>query len=554
MIYLRVSTSKQADKDIDPEGYSLPAQRDACVRRAQELGAEVVEEYIDRGESAKTADRPAFLRMMARLTRQRDVDYVIVDKVNRFARNRRDDSNFLYALRNAGAQLVSVKENVDDTAPGELVHAIMAALAEYESRNNGAEALKGMTRKAQVGGTPGRAPIGYRNHVEIVDGRHVRSVAVDPERAPLVQWAFERYATGEWTTQSLTDALNEKGLRSKPVGKKPAMPLKKGRVAHLLSNPYYVGTVTFRGVQYQGRHEPLIDLVTFNRVQDVLAAKNRAGEKTRQHLHYLKGSVYCGECRSRLVFSRNTGKGGTYDYFKCMGGQLGIECPIRYVRADWLEDEVEREWERVRFGPETVARLASAIETELSRLRSETKIEATRQQKRLSDLDQERTGLLRAHLHDAVPLDLLKREQDRIAREISEAQAVLNASNLHFADIEATLRRALMLTENCHRSYCEAGPVVRRLFNQAFFERLEVHTWGVHGQLASPFRELRAIATQLEELDAAEVRITSGEGGSKASDARQRRTGGHRRPANMKNPGGLCRRRGWNMNDLVPPA
>ena len=44
VLYLRVSTAAQADKDRDPEGYSIPAQRDACLRKAEQLEAEVVEE------------------------------------------------------------------------------------------------------------------------------------------------------------------------------------------------------------------------------------------------------------------------------------------------------------------------------------------------------------------------------------------------------------------------------------------------------------------------------------------------------------------------------
>lgn len=52
VIYLRVSTEEQADTDYNAEGYSLPAQREACQRLADQLKAEVVEEYVDRGESA----------------------------------------------------------------------------------------------------------------------------------------------------------------------------------------------------------------------------------------------------------------------------------------------------------------------------------------------------------------------------------------------------------------------------------------------------------------------------------------------------------------------
>ena len=67
VLYLRVSTSAQADKDRDPEGYSIPAQREACRLRAAQLEVDVVDEYVDRGESAKSADRPALKLMLRRL-------------------------------------------------------------------------------------------------------------------------------------------------------------------------------------------------------------------------------------------------------------------------------------------------------------------------------------------------------------------------------------------------------------------------------------------------------------------------------------------------------
>ena len=39
VIYLRVSSAQQAEKDFDSEGYSLPAQREACVRKSEVPGA-----------------------------------------------------------------------------------------------------------------------------------------------------------------------------------------------------------------------------------------------------------------------------------------------------------------------------------------------------------------------------------------------------------------------------------------------------------------------------------------------------------------------------------
>jgi site-specific DNA recombinase len=84
--YLRVSSTAQADNDYDREGFSLPAQRSACERKAASLGAEVVEVFIERGESGtSTRRRAALTSMLARLG-EGDIDYVIVHKVDRLAR------------------------------------------------------------------------------------------------------------------------------------------------------------------------------------------------------------------------------------------------------------------------------------------------------------------------------------------------------------------------------------------------------------------------------------------------------------------------------------
>lgn len=100
--YLRVSTREQAERDGDPEGYSLPAQRKANRRKAATKEAVVVEEFVERGESGKFADsRPELQRMLAYL-KSHCVDYVIVHKVDRLARNRLDDAQIHWAIKQAG--------------------------------------------------------------------------------------------------------------------------------------------------------------------------------------------------------------------------------------------------------------------------------------------------------------------------------------------------------------------------------------------------------------------------------------------------------------------
>ena len=91
VLYLRVSTTRQARSGGETEGYSIPAQRAACPRKAADLSAEVVDEYVDAGASARSADRPALQALLDRLIEQRDIDYVIVHKIDRLARDRADD-------------------------------------------------------------------------------------------------------------------------------------------------------------------------------------------------------------------------------------------------------------------------------------------------------------------------------------------------------------------------------------------------------------------------------------------------------------------------------
>jgi DNA invertase Pin-like site-specific DNA recombinase len=78
--YLRVSTSAQADTDYSEEGFSLPAQREANQRAAERLGAVIVAEFCDRGESAKSADRPDLQAMLHAAFHPRSRLYLLLSR------------------------------------------------------------------------------------------------------------------------------------------------------------------------------------------------------------------------------------------------------------------------------------------------------------------------------------------------------------------------------------------------------------------------------------------------------------------------------------------
>jgi site-specific DNA recombinase len=489
LLYLRVSSHSQLT-DYGEDGLSIDAQREQCGRKALDLDAEIVGEYIERAESAKTDDRPALIKMLARIKEKRDIDYVILWKVDRFARNRRDDANMLFDIEMAGASLVSATENIDKTPAGRLMHGMLASFAEYYSGNLAAEVVKGATQKAKRGGTPGQAPIGFLNIIERADGRDVRTVALDESRAPLVQWAFETYATGLYSLADLVNLLEARGLRSKGNRRYGPKPLNHASIHRMLTNPYYVGTVTYKGKHYPGRHPKLVTQTVFDQVQLVLNAHNRSGERDRKLSHYLKGILYCGECGCRLTYSRNTGNGGTYDYFVCSEKQHG-RCHQGYKRADRAEAMLERYYDRVVVTPERKSKLREVITAEASRMQATSEKERTRCNNVLMGLDEQERKLLRAHYADRISDDLYDEEAARILREREQVERIASRLDVEFSEVLKNLELALTLLGDLRRAFCAAPPHVRRLINQAIFVKIEL--WDVdemQGHLAEPFSML----------------------------------------------------------------
>jgi len=183
--------------------------------------------------------------------------------VNRLARNRADDVMITLTIKQAGARLISCSENIDDTPSGMLTHGIMSSIAEFYSANLATEAKKGIREKAKRGGTPFRAPFGYRNIVfkdeqgrevrTIEIDREVRTIEIDPERAEAVRWIFITYNTGNRMIRQLADELERRGIRTRATPDRPARPLKTSNVHDVLKNRYYLGFVSFEGVEYEGK-------------------------------------------------------------------------------------------------------------------------------------------------------------------------------------------------------------------------------------------------------------------------------------------------------------
>lgn len=476
VIYLRVSSDQQVERGYGDEGYSIPAQREACRRKAAELGATVVAEYVDLAKTAKTRKRPKFISMVEDAERERNIDYIIIHKINRFARNAMDDAVIDYRLEQAGTELVSVQEHIDRTPAGKLNHRIHAAFAEYENENLASEIRKGAIQKHRAGGTPFTAPVGYKHAPVEFEGRLINSIIIDEERAPLVQLAFDLYDTGEYSITRLRDALEDHGLTTRPTRKLASRPLSRPAVARMLRNPYYIGIVVYMGKRAKGRHHALIDAELFERVQTRLTAKRAAGDRHRKHHHYLKGSLTCDNCGARLIYGKHRGVGGIYEYFSCVKrkGRNGGTCPTGHYSAGGIEIEVAALYWSLKLTPKQIAKIRKAVTALADEHIGVINKAAARHRRRLRALEDEQDKLLELHYKKAVADNVMRRQTKRIETEERSLKKLLGRSEVELAEVREALDDALKLTETPLETYLAANDLGKRLLNQAFFSEIRV--------------------------------------------------------------------------------
>lgn len=121
-IYVRVSTTDQ-----HPE-VQLNPLRDYSQAR----GFEVVAEHVDHGVSGAKASRPQLDKMMA-AARRRDLDVIVIAKLDRLARSVQHLVSVASELESLGVDLVVRDQAIDTSTPtGKLTFHVLAALAEFE--------------------------------------------------------------------------------------------------------------------------------------------------------------------------------------------------------------------------------------------------------------------------------------------------------------------------------------------------------------------------------------------------------------------------------------
>ncbi|MFC5683183.1 recombinase family protein [Flavobacterium sp. MAHUQ-51] len=275
---------------------------------------ELVDTFIDRGRSAKTFDRPDFIKLQEFISKHfKSVDYLLVDQMDRFSRDAGEAMSMVKTLqRKYNIQVVSVTEGItfDYDTPGSFFRAgLQLLLAEEDNINRSIKIRGGLyTARAKEGRYIGiKPPFGY---VKLGEGKE-RKLVIDETEAKIVKFIYDAF-------------LHDTPLY---IIKEKARALgfpKRGNTAveRILSNPVYAGMLQVQGYkEYPGGifpaiHEAIIDTATWQLVQ----SKMKKPEKIRTVLDEdlpLRGILKC-HCGNYLTGAPSRSKSGKYfHYYKC---------------------------------------------------------------------------------------------------------------------------------------------------------------------------------------------------------------------------------------------
>jgi site-specific DNA recombinase len=337
IIYTRVSSGRQV------ENASLETQERICTDYCERNGWRVLKVFREEGESAKSADRTQLAEALRFCREQKPrPSYFVVYDVKRFARNAEDHHSLRKVLASWDIKLRSATQGIGERPEERFLETILSGESEYDNAVRKERSVTGMATRLRQGAWTFKAPLGYINTKQT----GIKTIVPDPERAPLIREAFERYATGIHNRQSVLDWINDKGLRTWK-GKR----LSTETFRRMLANPLYAARIVVQGTKdgagkdwrfaEKGSFRPIVPDDVFDKVQSLLSGRRPSiAPRRRAHPDFpLRHFVRCGSCGKPLTASKSTSRTGEkYSYYHCQNKNCAsrVSVPKEQLETDFL--------------------------------------------------------------------------------------------------------------------------------------------------------------------------------------------------------------------------
>ena len=375
-----VALARVSSREQEREGFSLAVQEDALRKYAEASRGEIVRLFRIAETASKTDERRAFKELIAYTKKHAvELDGLLFYKIDRAARNLTDYVELERLESEYGVPFISISQQTDCNPAGRMMRRTLANMASFYTEQQSVDVREGIARRVQDGLFANRGPYGYRNVRR--EGRSVPEV--DPVPAANVRRIFELYAYRPLTLDALVSALAAEGRTFRASC--PRFP--RSKVHAILKDRSYIGEVPFGGQWYPGRHEPLVDRSTWDRVQALMG-----GHVYHSHeMTYAGEIVRCGHCGRPITGERKTKRSSTgerqYVYYRCARyTQPGH--PRDRVTEGALDAQMLALFDRMRIGDDDVRDWFRAV------LAAQTKDSQAESKSQRAELDRQASLLI----------------------------------------------------------------------------------------------------------------------------------------------------------------
>lgn len=319
-IYARYSSASQKSESIE--------QQIAIIEDyAKRNNIEIVGTYADKAISGKHAEnRPELQRMLYDCDRKQ-VDVVIVYRLDRFARNRYDSATLKARLKKNNIRLLSAMENLSDNPESVILESVLEGMAEYYSLELSQKVRRGMDNNALKGkSNGGQRKFGHRTGA---DGRP----EIVPEEAMIIREAKDQYLQGK-TIAAIKRDFNRRGWRWHK-GK----PFTEINITSMLDNRCNAGAYKFKGQYIDNMIPAIISLEEYNAIQERRELKKMTKRKGDSFV--LTGKLVCAQCGASLFGDSGTSRNGEkHYYYTCCNKKKKKTCSMKSVVKADLESAV----------------------------------------------------------------------------------------------------------------------------------------------------------------------------------------------------------------------
>ena len=419
-----VALARVSSREQEREGFSLDVQETALKAYAEKHGGTILRLFRI-AETASQSDERKTFRELVSFAKKRapELDGLLFYKVDRAARNLFDYVELERLESEYGVPFISVSQPTEMTPAGRMMRRTLANMASFYTEQQSVDVREGLARRVKEGWFVCKAPYGYANVRR--NGRGV--VEIDPIAGENVRRIFRLYAYESLTLDQLVEVLNAEGR----VFRAPSTPFPRSSVHNILQDRAYIGELEYKGQWYPGRHEPLVDRVTWDRVRAIM-------DRCVYHSHaltYAGEFITCGHCGLPITGERKTKqtKSGPreYVYYRCARYSRKGH-PRDRVREEELDRQMLALFEKMKVADPAVADWFRAVLRSQSR---DTQADAVAQHQELS---RQHTLLLnqQSRLLDMRLADQL--DQDTFAAKHTELRDRLASIKLQLESVDRT--------------------------------------------------------------------------------------------------------------------